>query len=310
MALAQAVREGIGGGRGKLLSAAVIYGVPLAASLVAVAPMRSGLHVAFDRYPAASGLLNGGGLDLLAETGLRQPAFWAAGFGLFLPALLLSLILGLWAQGGAYAVAASRDETLSPWQAIWPAATKILPKFIVIVLLNAIIWGVVAVLAAIPFAVLHARFKENTDPGPSWHLFLAELATLAILWNLASASCGFAKAATALRLGEGNLAKDYLAGLKFSIKRFWQAETLTWTFFALRAGLFALCVAAVPLAATLGGSVMKWFLFQAALFAMAFIRVAEMRIQVEYIRACQPRPEPAKAVYQPAEADVLSSASL
>ncbi len=283
MALAQAVREGIGGGRGKLLTTAVLYAVPLAASLLAVAPFRSGLHAAFDRYPAAAELMNGGGIDLLAETGLRQPAFWAAGFALVMPALIISLIVGLWAQGGAYAVAASRDEEPSPWRTLWPAATKILPKFIVIVLLNAIVWGVVAVLAAIPFAVFRFRFKENSDPGPSWHLFLAGLAALVILWNLASASCGFAKAAAALRLGEGNLAKDYLAGLKFSIKRFWQAQTLTWTFFALRAGLFALCAFALPMATTFGGSAIKWILFQAALFAIAFLRVAEMRSQVVYL---------------------------
>ncbi len=310
MTLAQAVKVGVIQGRGKLLSAAVLYGAPLVSSLLAVAPLRSGLHAAFDRYPAAAELMNGGGIDLLAETGLRQPAFWAAGFALFLPALLLSLLLGLWGQGGVYAVAASHDSADSPWKKIWPAATKILPRLLVVVLLNAIVWGVAAVLAAIPFAVLHARFKENTDPGPSWHLFIAELAAIVILWNLASASCGFAKAATALRLGEGNPAKAFLAGLKFSIKRFLQAETLTWTFFMLRAGLLALCFAALPLAVTLGGNAMKWLTFQAALFAMAFLRVAEMRSQVAYLEAAQPKPAPVESETQPVDAEVLSSASL
>ncbi len=291
MTLAKAVRVGLGG-KGKLASAIVLFCVPLAMSFLAGSPLRSGLHAAFDRYPAASELLNGGGLDLLSETGLRQPAFWAAGFSLFLPMLLLSVILGLWAQAGAYSLAMP-DETRNPWRRLWPEATKLLPKFLVIAILNAILWGVVAVFLAIPFAAMHFKFKDNTDPGPAWHLFLAELVAVTIFWNVASAAGGFAKAATASRMGEGNIARAYLAGLRFSFRRFAGVEAMTWSFFALRIAVFAAAVLVLPLAVTYGGSILKWLLFQVALFAMAWLRVAEMRSQVAYLAGRQPEPPPA-----------------
>ena len=310
MTLVKAIREGVGG-RGKLASAIVLFCVPLALSFVAGSPLRSGLHSAFDRYPAASELLNGGGLDLLAETGLRQPAFWAAGFSLFLPMLFLSLLLGLWAQAGAYSLAIP-ETAQNPWRRLWPTATKLLPKYIVISVLNAILWGVAAVFAAIPFAAMRFKFKDNTDPGPGWHLFIAELVALAIFWNISSAAGGCAKAATVLKVGGGNVAKAYLAGLKFSLKKFAQVEAMTWGFFALRLAAFAAAVLAFPLAVTYGGAVMKWLLFQMAIFAIAFVRVAEMRSQVAYLAGSQPEPAPVKEenAPQPAEAEVLSSASL
>ncbi len=310
MTLVKAIREGLGG-KGKLASAIMLFCVPLALSFLAGSPLRSGLHAAFDRYPASKELLNGGGLDLLAETGLRQPAFWAAGFSLFLPMLLFSLLLGLWAQAGAYSLALP-EAAENPWRRIWPAATKLLPKFLLVATLNAILWGVVAVLAAMPFAALNFRFKENTDPGPGWHLFLAEIVALAIFWNIASAAGGCAKAATVLRIGGGNVAKSYLAGLKFSLRKFAQVEAMTWGFFALRLAAFAATVLAFPIAVTYGGAVMKWLLFQMAIFAMAFLRVAEMRSQVAYLAGSQPEPAPVKEekAPQPAEVEVLSSASL
>ena len=156
--------------------------------------------------------------------------------------------------------------------------------FVALFFLNLLFWAIpLAVVGVILFGI-GKTLGEGGDAGKAYAFFWVELATVAILVNLLRNSIGYAQARYALAGAPEGLGRCLLKGAAFSLKRFIPVNFITWICNGLRAlaltlGLFVLS----PGYATEGKAWVTALLLQAALFAAAFVRVAEIRAQVTYL---------------------------
>lgn len=283
----KALRNGFTGGRGKALASLLFYGAALVLSTIALRPLSAGFDAALMRSPAAADLLAGRGADLLAELGMNQPGLWAAAFSVLGWGLLLHLFASLYVTAGTYGVAAHED--LRPSRTFWSRAWGNLLPFAGLFALNLIAWAVVLAVLALPFFAIGHGFRDSTDPGPAFKLFIVELVVLAVVINLFRNSVGYAQARYALTEGGEGVGKCFLRSFAFALRRFVPVNLLTWTVNVLRAGTMALAIGVLsPGYATGGRALATAMLLQAAFFIMAFLRVAEIRAQVAYQRAHLP----------------------
>jgi hypothetical protein len=107
---------------------------------------------------------------------------------------------------------------------------------------------------------------------------------MAVLVNLLRNSIGYTQARFALTGAPEGLGRCLLKGAAFSLKRFIPVNLITWICNGLRAlavtlGIFVLS----PGYATEGKAWVTALILQVALFAAAFVRVAEIRAQVAYL---------------------------
>lgn len=269
--------------RGRVFLTAVLYLAILLASTIALRPLVNGFHAAFDESPAAADFFTGGGLDLLAELGVNQPAFWAAGFSLLLPVLLLYLVLGLFLTAGLYGVAAG--EGRPAWRALLPEAMRLFWPFLGLLLLNIVFWAVVSIFAGLGVAAFWHGFKDATDSGIHWHLFLVTLGLAALLLTLFRNSVGFSQARYAVVGGGEGLGRCFLRALSFTFRRFVPVNGLTLLFNVLRGTGAILCLFVLsPGFGTFSARLLTALLLQAVFLWAAFLRVAEAGAQVEYQR--------------------------
>jgi len=278
----KALQTGFLGGRGKAWTTLLFYAEGLLLSALVLAPLSKGFHAALDRYPAASGFRTGGGLDLLAELGLNQPGLWAAAFGAVGLVLLLHVPLSLFLTTGAYGLAVRDRER--PLREFWGLSGRSFLPFAALFFLNMLIWAIpLAVVGVILFGVGKA-LGEGGDAGKAYAFFWVELTVMAVLVNLLRNSIGYTQARYALTGAPEGLGRCLLKGAAFSLKRFIPVNLITWICNALRASALALGMFALsPGYATEGKAWATALLLQAALFAAAFVRVAEIRAQVAYL---------------------------
>lgn len=287
----KALRNGFTGGRGKALAALLFYGAALVLSTIALRPLAAGFDRALFRFPAAADLLTGHGVDLLAELGMNQPGLWAAAFSVLGWGLLLHFVVSLYVTAGTYGVAAHED--VRPSRTFWSRARGNFLPFLGLFALNLIAWIVITVILAIPFIAMGRGFRESTDPGPAFKLFIAELVVLAVIINLFRNSVGYAQARYALTEGSEGFGRCFLRSFAFVLGRFVPVNLLTWTVNILRACTMVLAVHVLsPGYATGGRAFATALLLQAAFFIMAFLRVAEIRAQVAYQREHLPAAAP------------------
>ena len=278
----KALQTGFLGGRGKAWTTVLFYAEGLLLSALALAPLSKGFHAALDRYPAASDFRTGGGLDLLAELAMNQPGLWAAAFGALGLVLLLHVPLSLFLTTGAYGLAARDRER--PLREFWDLSGRSFLPFVALFFLNLLLWAIpLAVVGVILFGVGKA-LGEGGDAGKVYVFFWLELTIMAVLVNLLRNSIGYTQARYALTGAPQGLGRCLLKGASFSLKRFIPVNLITWICNGLRAlavtlGIFVLS----PGYATEGKAWITALLLQAALFAAAFVRVAEIRAQVAYL---------------------------
>ena len=284
MIWARAIAAGFWKGDGKVLGSALLFGSTWLFATLALRPVNRGLHEAFDGAPAAQDLLAGRGLDLWAEMGIRQPALFSAGFSLFLPLLLLSLAAGLYLTAGVYGQAASPAKPA--WRTFFWRANRFTPPFAAGLFLNALAWGALFALFALALLGLGHAFEDSTDPGVAWRMVLLDLSAAALLVELFRSSVGFFQARYALTGGREGIGRCFLRALRFALRKLVPVLSMTVFFTLLK--LLALWLALFALSpgyATTG----RWFLtalvLQGGYFAVAFLRVAEARSQVEYAKA-------------------------
>jgi hypothetical protein len=290
MIWARSIAAGFSKGDGKALGSALLFSSTWLFSTLALRPLNRGLHEAFDRAPAARDLLDGRGVDLWAELAIRQPGLFSSGFSLFLPMLLLCLAASLYVTAGVYGQAARPAKPA--WRTFFLRANRFALPFAAGLLLNALVWGAAFALLAGGLLGLGHAFEGSTDPGTAFRLVLLDLAAAALLVELFRGSVGFFQARYALTDGGEGLGRSFLRALRFVIKRFVPVLSIT-LFFALMKllvlwlALFALS----PGYATGGREALTALLMQAGTLAVAFLRVAEARSQVEYTRAVLPELE-------------------
>jgi len=278
----KALQTGFLGGRGKAWTTLLFYAEGLLLSALALAPLSKGFHAALDRYPAASDFRTGGGLDLLAELAMNQPGLWAAAFGALGLVLLLHIPLSLFLTTGAYGLAARDRER--PLREFWGLSGRSFLPFVALFFLNLLLWAIpLAVVGVILFGV-GKSLGEGGDAGKAYLFFWLELTIMAVLVNLLRNSIGYTQARYALEGAPEGLGRCLLKGAAFSLKRFVPVNLITWICNGLRAlavtlGIFVLS----PGYATEGKAWVSALLLQVALFAAAFIRVAEIRAQVAYL---------------------------
>lgn len=290
MIWARSIAAGFSTGQGKALGSALLFGSTWLFSTLALRPLSRGLHEAFDRAPAARDLLDGGGVDLWAEMGSRQPAFFSSGFSPLLPMLLLCLAAALYVTAGVYGQAARPAEPA--WRTFFLRANRFVLPFAAGLLLNALVWGAAFALLAGGLLGLGHAFEGSTDPGVGFRLVLLDLAAAALLVEVFRGSVGFFQARYALTDGGEGLGRSFLRALRFVVKRFVPVLSMT-LFFALLK-LLALWLALFALSPGYesgGRGALTALLMQAGYFAVAFLRIAEARSQVEYTRAVEPELE-------------------
>jgi len=282
MRLLNAIVRGLKPGREVFLPMLLFWLVGLVPAWLGTGPMRSGLHAVLDNSPVAAEISSGGGLDLLGELGMHQPGLWAAGFAFFIPALLLSLVLSLFVASGTYARAASPEGSV--WTRFWTQGARFFVPAAVVVLLNGILWGVVALLPGAVLGGIGMANKGTTDPGLSWTLFRTGIVCLLILVAFFEGGAGFGRAWCA-RAGKGaNPARAFLKGLVFSLRHLPQTQSITWFYGALR--LLAIAAPVVWLSpgfATEGAVVGSFVLTQMGFLVAAYLKSAEIRSQCEYL---------------------------
>lgn len=299
----RSIREGFLGGRGKGLAASLLFGASWLFSTLALKPLSSGLHAAMDGAPSAKEFLSGGGMDLWAEMSMRQPAFLSGGFALFFPMLLLYALLGIYLTAGIYGQAALPEGPV--WRSFFERARRFFAPFALGLLMNLLFWAIVTGLFMLGVTGLWRGTRYATDPAVHWRIFLAGAALLAVLVNLFRGCTGFFQARWALTGGCEGLGRCFLRSLSFTFRRFLPVNILTWTFTALHMLVLWAAIFALSPGYASGG---RWFatasLLQAGDFVLAFLRVAEARSQVEYVREWLPlelsRPVPASQAAPPA----------
>ncbi len=294
----KALQTGFLGGRGKAWTTLFFYLEGLLLATLALAPLSRGFHAALDRYPAASDFRAGGGIDLLAELAMNQPGLWAAAVGALGLVLLLHIPLSLFLTAGAYGLAARDRE--QPLREFWGLSGRSFLPFVALFLLNLLLWAIPLAVAGVMLFGIGKALGEGGDAGKAYAFFWVELTILAVLVNLLRNSIGYTQARYALTGAPEGLGRCLLKGAVFSLKRFVPVNLITWICNGLRAlaltlGIFFLS----PGYATEGKAWVTALLLQAALFAAAFVRVAEIRAQVAYLAPAleaegkkQPQPVP------------------
>jgi len=282
MPLLKAFVDGLKPGRETLLPVLLFWLCGLLPAWLGTAPLRSGLHAALDNSAAASELSSGGGLDLLAELGMHQPGLWAAGFALFLPALILSVVLGLFVAAGTYARAASPEGSV--WTRFWAQGLVFFVPAFVVLLLNGIVWGVIALVPGGILGGISLAHKGATDPSLAWTLFRVGLLCALVVVALFHGSAGFGRAWCA-RSGRGtNPARAFLKGLTFSVRRLPQTQAITWFYGGLRTLATVAALAWLSPGFSTEGAVAGTFLLtQVGFLAVAYLKVAEIRTQCAYL---------------------------
>jgi hypothetical protein len=270
-------------GRGKAVATLLFFGSAWLFSTLALRPMSVGLHRALDEAPAAKDFLSSGGIDLWVELLMRQPASVSGGLSLLLPMLALYALLGLYLTAGLYGFAASQEGHV--WRAFFERARRFFVPFALGFLMNLVFWALVTGIFALGAVGLGRVLKDATDPAVQWRLFLMNAVLLSILLNYFRGSVGFFQARYALTEGREGLGRCFLGSLSFAFKRLIPVNALTWFFTVLHVLVLWLAVFALsPGYATAGKWVATALLLQAGYLALAFLRVAEARSQVEYTR--------------------------
>lgn len=245
---------------------------------IAAHPFAAGLHTAMDASPVAKEIASGGGMDLLAELGMRQPGLFGAGFSMALVAGAASLLLALYLTAGAYGHAA---EPLGPaWRRFWSQGARMFFPGLAVLLLNGLAWGIIGAIPLFSFIGAGVALKESTDPAVDLNLLLGEVAAFLILLVCFRATAGFGRAWYALAAGKVNAAKSFLSGLRFALRRTLQVQPVTWGFLIARWGLIALAAWKLsPGYASDGAIVGSFVIAQIGFFAAGYLRVAEIRWQ-------------------------------
>jgi hypothetical protein len=278
----KALQTGFFGGRGKAWTTVLFYAEGLLLSALVLAPLSKGFHAALDRYPAASDFRMGGGLDLLGELALNQPGLWAAAFGALGLILLLHVPLSLFLTTGAYGLAVRDRER--PLREFWGLSGRSFLPFVALFFLNLLLWAIPLAVAGVILFGVGKALGEGGDAGKAYAFFWLELVIIAVLANLLRNSIGYTQARYALAGAPEGLGRCLLKGAAFSLKRFIPVNLITWICNALRALALALGIFVLsPGYATEGKAWVTALLLQAALFAAAFVRVAEIRAQVAYL---------------------------
>ncbi len=306
------VKNGFLCGRGGALSAALFYLEAFLLSSMALAPLGAGLHRVLDGSPEALSLASGGGADLLGELAFNQPGLWAAGFGLLPWMILLHVIFALVLTAGTYGLAAS-DEPRHPWGDFWKGARRLTLPFAGVLALNVAGWGAVTVVPAMALMGVAKAVEGSTSPAAVWGLVAGWGSALFIMAALFKGSLGFGQARYTLSGKEEGFGRSLLKGTAFSLRRVVPAAGITLLFGAGRfLAFWGLYWVLAPGFATGGRALASTVLQQGAFLAAAYLRAAEIRAQVSYMRswdepaqrpaAGDPAPAPDPGALQPAPA--------
>lgn len=265
-------------------TAGILYLATLVVSTLALRPLARGFHAALDGAPGASAFLQGRGLDLLAELAQADEGrfFMAsmAGIGTF---LMLFVPFALFLMAGAYGVAANREKPI--FGTFGSRGVSLFIPFLVLFALNLLVLAACGLVAGLPIAGLFAVLPATSDPGPSWQAFLWCLPFAAIVGTLWRNSVGYAQAAQALDF-PGGVGKVFLRGLGFSLRRLVPVNLMAWGVNALRIGAAATVLFAWrPGYATEGAWLASSLRLQGLCFVLAYLRAAEVRMQVAYMEA-------------------------
>jgi hypothetical protein len=276
----RALLYGLSGGWKIFSQAGVFYLATLLLGSLALAPFEAGFRAVLDGAPAASELARGEGLDLLAELSVAQPGLFASVLGATPWVALIAGVLALLLLGGAYA--AARDEEV-PLRESFPAgsARNALP-FSALALLNLLPALVYAGAAAGVFAGILGASGETADPGPGWRATLWGVGAGVFLLHHLRTSIGYGQAFWTLWGGRLGLLRCAWGGFLFTWRRFVPVVLTTWSLNALRASAVAVPLLLGPGYSSEGRWLASSLLWQAAFFALAYLRVAEVRMQVEY----------------------------
>jgi hypothetical protein len=275
--------KGMLGVRRTAAAAALFYLCTLLFSSLGLMSWSSGLHAALDSAPAAADLLKGQGLDLLAE--MAQGAggsFFISAFASPVGWTLLFIPLALFLLAGAYAAVADPDHSFLATFA--RGGVRHFLPFAGLFVLNLLMAAACFLVVGLAIAGLAVAIKDKSDTGPAWKVFLASLALVAFFGTLWRNSVGYGQAARALEF-PGGLGRNFLAGLAFSLRRLVPVNLMAWAVNALRLGVLAVSLFAwSPGYATTGGWLVSALQLQAGFFALAYLRAAEVGMQVEYMR--------------------------
>lgn len=279
--------KGLSDGRRTGAVAIFFYLTTLIFSTLALGPWSAGLHATLDEAPAATELLKDRGLDLLVEMALPDGGRFfitsLAGVGGY---LLLFLPAALFLMAGAYGAAAHPGRPVFP--AFGEGGVSLSVPFAGLFAMNLVILAGCALAAALPIAGVFALLPDTPDPGPAWWVFLGSVPFAAFVLTLWRNSVGYAQAARALGF-PGGLGRVFLRGFMFSLARFIPVNLMAWGVNGLRLGVVYLSLFAWrPGYATEGAWLASAVQLQAGFFALAYLRAAEVRMQVEYLRAWNP----------------------
>lgn len=282
MEWARAIGTGLFRGRGKAWGTLLIWFSGFLLTTLAINPMRRGFHVLFDKAPAARAILGGGGIDMLANSAMKQPAFWAAANAMLLYLILFAAVAGLFLMAGVYTQA---SDGTGGWRAFWRGAARNVLPFTALFLFNLVLWGIVGVGVGIFLAAAWHGDHNAMDPARPWHLFWITLVIGLIVVNLFRNSVGYGQARWVLRGREEGIGLCFVKSVVFTFRRFVPVNVITWLFNAGRAGLWVLAVFTLSPGYESTG---RWFatavILQAGFFAAAYLRVGEARAQVAYSR--------------------------
>jgi|WetSurMetagenome_2_1015567.scaffolds.fasta_scaffold16921_3 hypothetical protein len=280
-----AIKDGLFCGRRGILGACIFYLEALLLSSLALAPLASGLHRVLDEAPTAAPLARGVGVDRLLETAINQPGLWSAGFGNMGVAFLLHLGLALLITAGATGLIARAPEG-SPWRAFWREASGLFFPFAGLFLMSLLLLVAVGILPSLLVAGLGKALKESVSPTAFWGVLSGWVIVFLLLLAVFKGATGFTQARRALGGGAEGLGRCFLAGAKFSLKKFVPSFGFTALFLVLRMATFSgFYWAVAPGYGTAGSAFVSALLLQLAFAAQAYIRVAEIAAQVSYLKA-------------------------
>ncbi len=273
--------SGLFGGRSKGLSTFFLYTVVFIFSTVALTPLRVGLHALYDHVPAAAAFCSGGGLDLLAEPGRANGAFWAASFGALPILLILFLVAGMWLEAGIYGLAGNETASRSGFI---QEADKHFQAFIKLFLFNVVIWLVIGGTVAVSLFALGKALKDGS-PKTMDFLFWTEIAVTLVVLNLFRNSVGYGQAMRVLSNGREVAWRCFIKGFIFTFRRLVPVNIITWVFIGLRTSAMWLAVVVLsPGYGTTTSWITTALLLQLGFVVASFLRVAEARTQVGYLR--------------------------
>lgn len=282
MRLFKAIAGGLKPGRETLMPALLFWLGGLLPAWMAAGPLRTGLHAALDRSSVAPEISSGGGVDLLIELVMHEPGLWAAGFALFLPAMLLGILLEFFVASGTYARAASPEGSV--WRNFWGQAVSFFLPAAVVVLLSGILWGVVALLPGAVIGGIGVASKDATDPGFAWTLFRVGVLCAFVVIALFRGGAGFGRAWCALAGRTTNPARAFLKGTGFALRHLPQTQALTWFFGVLRVLVVVAPLLWLAPGFASGAAVAGTFILtQLGFLAAGYLRVSEIRSQCRYL---------------------------